>query len=164
MVADAGAYFQHRSAGEIEVERRKVLETTLIVPKIVKGPEGEVGCLQNPVVGLRATRTWIGRHGVHGASPVNWIDFAAHRDICLRENWHGCGGVRNRLAERGRDSNPRYALRAYNGLANRRLQPLGHLSGNAGYAAGGCPWQASGSAHATWLRPGIARTERMPEK
>ena len=30
---------------------------------------------------------------------------------------------------RGRDSNPRYALRAYNGLANRRLQPLGHLSG-----------------------------------
>jgi hypothetical protein len=76
MVADAGAYFQHRSTGEIEVERRKVLETTLIVPKIVKGPEGEVGCLQNPVVGPRATRTWIGRHGVHGASPVNWIDFA----------------------------------------------------------------------------------------
>jgi hypothetical protein len=67
MVADAGASFQHRSTGEIEVERRKVLETTLIVPKIVKGPEGEVGCLQNPVVGLRATRTWIGRHGVHGA-------------------------------------------------------------------------------------------------
>ena len=26
------------------------------------------------------------------------------------------------------DSNPRYAFRAYNGLANRRLQPLGHLS------------------------------------
>jgi hypothetical protein len=29
---------------------------------------------------------------------------------------------------RRRDSNPRYALRAYNGLANRRLQPLGHVS------------------------------------
>ena len=29
---------------------------------------------------------------------------------------------------RERDSNPRYALRAYNGLANRRLQPLGHSS------------------------------------
>ena len=29
---------------------------------------------------------------------------------------------------RERDSNPRYALTAYNGLANRRLQPLGHLS------------------------------------
>ena len=27
-----------------------------------------------------------------------------------------------------RDSNPRYAFRAYNGLANRRLQPLGHSS------------------------------------
>jgi addiction module HigA family antidote len=29
---------------------------------------------------------------------------------------------------RRRDSNPRYAFRAYNGLANRRLQPLGHIS------------------------------------
>src|SRR3954463_1468174 len=27
-----------------------------------------------------------------------------------------------------RDSNPRYAFGAYNGLANRRLQPLGHSS------------------------------------
>ena len=31
---------------------------------------------------------------------------------------------------RGRDSNPRYSFRPYNGLANRRLQPLGHLSGS----------------------------------
>ncbi len=30
---------------------------------------------------------------------------------------------------RGRDSNPRYTFRAYDGLANRCLQPLGHLSG-----------------------------------
>src|SRR3712207_6666944 len=29
---------------------------------------------------------------------------------------------------RRRDSNPRYAFEAYNGLANRRLQPLGHVS------------------------------------
>jgi hypothetical protein len=29
---------------------------------------------------------------------------------------------------RRRDSNPRYAFGAYNGLANRRLQPLGHIS------------------------------------
>src|SRR5262249_33120720 len=35
---------------------------------------------------------------------------------------------------RRRDSNPRYALRAYNGLANRRLQPLGHVSSTHGYA------------------------------
>ena len=32
---------------------------------------------------------------------------------------------------RRRDSNPRYGFRPYNGLANRRLQPLGHVSGNA---------------------------------
>ena len=100
MVADAGAYFQHRSTGEIEVERCKVLETTLIVPKIVKGPEGDVGCLQNPAVGLRATRTWIGRHGVHGASLSIGSILPPHRDICLPENWHACGGVRNRMAER----------------------------------------------------------------
>ena len=35
---------------------------------------------------------------------------------------------RRRGWRRRRDSNPRYALRAYNGLANRRLQPLGHVS------------------------------------
>ena len=29
---------------------------------------------------------------------------------------------------RGWDSNPWYGFRPYNGLANRRLQPLGHLS------------------------------------
>jgi hypothetical protein len=34
---------------------------------------------------------------------------------------------------RVRDSNPRYALTAYNGLANRRLQPLGQLSKNGGW-------------------------------
>ena len=32
---------------------------------------------------------------------------------------------------RRRDSNPRYELTPYNGLANRRLQPLGHVSGCA---------------------------------
>jgi hypothetical protein len=35
---------------------------------------------------------------------------------------------------RRRDSNPRYALTAYNGLANRRLQPLGHVSVRQGQA------------------------------
>ena len=46
------------------------------------------------------------------------------RDITLKGGWR-----------RGWDSNPRYALTAYNGLANRRLQPLGHLS--AQFAARG---------------------------
>src|SRR5579863_7213127 len=32
---------------------------------------------------------------------------------------------------RERDSNPRYDFTSYNGLANRRLQPLGHLSQTA---------------------------------
>jgi SAM-dependent methyltransferase len=40
-------------------------------------------------------------------------------------------------ARRERDSNPRYDFTSYNGLANRRLQPLGHLSriGNPLYHA-----------------------------
>jgi hypothetical protein len=39
-------------------------------------------------------------------------------------------GQRERIMcwRRRRDSNPRYAFGAYNGLANRRLQPLGHVS------------------------------------
>jgi hypothetical protein len=43
---------------------------------------------------------------------------AAHK-LCWPdyENWR-----------RGWDSNPRYGLSPYNGLANRRLQPLGHPS------------------------------------
>src|SRR5690554_6545243 len=35
---------------------------------------------------------------------------------------------------RGWDSNPRYSFTLYNGLANRRLQPLGHLSSVPVYA------------------------------
>jgi hypothetical protein len=34
----------------------------------------------------------------------------------------------NRYWRSRRDSNPRYAFTAYNGLANHRLQPLGHSS------------------------------------
>ena len=50
------------------------------------------------------------------------------------------GGIRHRRGaepdgiprwRRRRDSNPRYAFGAYNGLANRRLQPLGHVSARA---------------------------------
>src|SRR6516162_4433625 len=37
---------------------------------------------------------------------------------------------------RGWDSNPRYGLSPYNGLANRRLQPLGHPSTNEWVDAG----------------------------
>src|SRR5215475_12288737 len=59
---------------------------------------------------------------------------------------------------RRRDSNPRYALRAYNGLANRRLQPLGHISVRPicprpdGLASGGCPCVA----HERRIRGGSA--------
>ena len=60
-----------------------------------------------------------------GASPAT----AAVRSFVL--NWR-----------RRRDSNPRYALRAYNGLANRRLQPLGHISAGAPYAPDQPGWQA----------------------
>src|SRR5437879_8899594 len=37
-------------------------------------------------------------------------------------------GPSRRHWRRGRDSNPRYSFGPYTGLANQRLQPLGHLS------------------------------------
>ena len=65
-----------------------------------------------------------------------------------------CGAARIRLGRnseivrwrRRRDSNPRYAFGAYNGLANRRLQPLGHVSSARGNGYRNClVW--SNSAH-----------------
>ena len=44
---------------------------------------------------------------------------------CIGSGFHLEGKWR-----RGWDSNPRYSFTLYNGLANRRLQPLGHLSGS----------------------------------
>ena len=50
----------------------------------------------------------------------------------LRSAFRRDAGWRSR-----RDSNPRYAFGAYNGLANRRLQPLGHSSAcGKAYAVG----------------------------
>ena len=46
---------------------------------------------------------------------------ARHRELIRSGFWRS-------LWRRRRDSNPRYAFGAYNGLANRRLQPLGHVS------------------------------------
>jgi len=40
--------------------------------------------------------------------------------------------VKTGSKRRGRDSNPRYTYYAYDDLANRCLQPLGHLSGKGG--------------------------------
>jgi hypothetical protein len=49
---------------------------------------------------------------------------------------------------RGWDSNPRYGLSPYNGLANRRLQPLGHPSAGAPFYAGaGAAVNRSGRQH-----------------
>ncbi|CCB64381.1 protein of unknown function [Hyphomicrobium sp. MC1] len=39
-------------------------------------------------------------------------------------------GVKQWYWRRRRDSNPRYAFKAYDDLANRCLQPLGHVSPN----------------------------------
>src|SRR5437870_8837098 len=41
------------------------------------------------------------------------------------------------LWRRGRDSNPRYSFGPYTGLANQRLEPLGHLSSTVVPASAG---------------------------
>src|SRR6185437_17176503 len=62
---------------------------------------------------------------------------ATHTEPDRQKTNHFANVRRFRMAEvacptrgwrRRRDSNPRYAFGAYNGLANRRLQPLGHVS------------------------------------
>ena len=65
----------------------------------------------------------ISRHSSNGLSPVEMPQVI---------DWRREG-----------DSNPRYGLSPYNGLANRRLQPLGHPSGLAGPTA--------------WLRHALAK-------
>jgi hypothetical protein len=50
----------------------------------------------------------VSRHSCNGSSPVEMLQVI---------DWRREG-----------DSNPRYGLSPYNGLANRRLQPLGHPS------------------------------------
>ena len=70
--------------------------------------------------------------------------------------WRGCPTDKNFLLKqyikwrRGWDSNPRYALTAYNGLANRRLQPLGHPS--AGVRLGLPPHGVCADASRAWVR------------
>src|SRR4029078_1828027 len=56
-----------------------------------------------------------------GSAPGARINFCGTTQKVIRD--------RNfQIWRRRRDSNPRYAFGAYNGLANRRLQPLGHVS------------------------------------
>src|SRR5665647_1671743 len=52
-------------------------------------------------------------------------------NLKARGGEQGSNGSNLKGWRRRRDSNPRYAFGAYNGLANRRLQPLGHVSGTA---------------------------------
>src|SRR5262245_6174086 len=67
------------------------------------GPAGlEIGCLLNGVGRQQRSRM-----------PA---DASNHSEFALL------------IWRRRRDSNPRYGFRPYNGLANRRLQPLGHVS------------------------------------
>jgi hypothetical protein len=105
-----------------------VLATTLIMPQIVEGPE----------VALAASKTR--RPGFAPRGPglegTAFMPLPCQLDrFCRRIGTSVCRKIGTAAARcetgwrRGRDSNPRYALRAYNGLANRRLQPLGHLSG-----------------------------------
>ena len=61
---------------------------------------------------------------------------------------------------RGWDSNPRYGLSPYNGLANRRLQPLGHPSAKAtaGYSRPGGQAVTPTAPPASSSGEGTART------
>ena len=61
---------------------------------------------------------------IGGYIGYQFIARIANNISILNHNVGGDGGIRT--LDR--------PLQAYNGLANRRLQPLGHVSSNAGYA------------------------------
>jgi hypothetical protein len=62
-------------------------------------------------------RKWVPNIPVSNSQPVVGPICALVENFEISISWR-----------RRRDSNPGYAFGAYNGLANRRLQPLGHVS------------------------------------
>ena len=62
-------------------------------------------------------------HVLSAATPIGFVYFRDPSQLELGANF-----AKKRNWRREGDSNPRYGLKPYNGLANRRLQPLGHPS------------------------------------
>src|SRR5262249_22671577 len=62
------------------------------------------------------------------AAAARLKDFVSRNGHCARDGLISAPIRKLKFWRRRRDSNPRYAFGAYNGLANRRLQPLGHVS------------------------------------
>jgi Protein of unknown function (DUF3551) len=70
--------------------------------------------------GVQVHRPWLGPGPSHARSGA--------QSALPRAKKRGFEWIKPKGWRRRRDSNPRYAFGAYNGLANRRLQPLGHVS------------------------------------
>ena len=80
------------------------------------------------------------------AALSSWLQLGPRNSRPFSSNWR-----------RGRDSNPRYTFTVHNGLANRRLQPLGHPSGTNVIAERPC----QGKPLSMW--PVFAQRMRDPE-
>ena len=86
------------------------------------GGDGGIRTQKRSQKRARASRSALCRRQMRGADKIEG-------SISLpQKKPHRPDGLWGFFWRRRRDSNPRYAFGAYNGLANRRLQPLGHVS------------------------------------
>ena len=103
-------------------------------PRLVLGEGRAEAALYRP--GARCLSRSLLRRGIAGFHPEGFVCGTGADRAPLRLLRRGRAAPAQRRLKMGvrkgwrsrRDSNPRYAFTAYNGLANRRLQPLGHSS------------------------------------
>ena len=91
--------------------------SSLVTPRAARCAKG--GSLRRPpcrfAAPVRPLPPWVG--GIDGGTDAIGTKKIGLFQWLMRGSWR-----------RGWDSNPRYTFTVYNGLANRRLQPLGHPS------------------------------------
>ena len=128
-------YFQVTNSGQIPISLHRFHSDTL--PKLCFGQSAPV-YRPNPRRSGRAISgsafQGIGSDNIiiHMQSPASALKTAHGQNFKTERLSSDCAARKCESGWRSRrDSNPRYAFGAYNGLANRRLQPLGHSSVNA---------------------------------
>ena len=102
----------------------KVAITLDLYSHVIPGMQGDAAKRVDDALQAEGLRSEIGLQS--GSKPPPSACAPAFRTFSLfaRHTYH----LISIDWRRRRDSNPRYGFRPYNGLANRRLQPLGHVS------------------------------------
>jgi hypothetical protein len=103
-------------AGLMVFECRKLVDLACH-PTLPASGDQDPNPLAYPPLSMGYTRTWANVSRKQGAELARFQSDFRTITNGVAQGWR-----------RRRDSNPRYGVKPYNGLANRRLQPLGHVS------------------------------------